>query len=77
MDNKKIIITFIILFLLSGLLESLAAETQTQTEIKTKTGMGISNNRAYLKMNVNGHKITVKSPKLSKNKYLKLVNVAI
>lgn len=72
---KKQIFILIILIILSGFLESLAAETQT--EIKTKTSMGISNNRAYIKANVNGHKITVKSPKISKNKYLKLVNVAI
>ena len=68
---KKQIFILIILIILSGFLDNPADSKEI------KTNMGISNNRAYIKANINGHKITVKSPKISKNKYLKLVNVAI
>ena len=45
---------------------------QTQTSVK----YGFSNNRITLKTDINGHKIRIKSPVLSKNKYLKLINIS-
>lgn len=40
-------------------------------------GVGFSNNRVTIQTSINGHKIRLKSPSLSKNKYLRLVNVAL
>ena len=40
-------------------------------------GIILNNNKLTIKTNVNGHKVRIKSPMLSKNKYLKLVNVVI
>ena len=40
-------------------------------------GVGFSNNRVTIQTAINGHKIRLKSPALSKNKYLRLVNVAL
>lgn len=39
-------------------------------------GVGFSNNRITLKTDINGHKVRIKSPMLSKNKYLKLLNIS-
>ena len=44
----------------------------TQTSVK----YGFSNNRMTLKTDINGHKVRIKSPVLSKNKYLKLLNIS-
>ena len=40
-------------------------------------GVGFSNNKITLQTNINGHKIRLKSPALSKNKYLRLVNISL
>lgn len=75
--NKKRILTAIIFtfFLL------ITGTTQTQAEaqiINIKiNGGGVTNNKAYIKTEINGHKITIRTPKLTKNKYLKLVNIGI
>jgi hypothetical protein len=39
-------------------------------------GIGFNNNRITLKTSVNGHKIRLKTPAISKNKYFKLVNIS-
>ena len=44
----------------------------TQTSVK----YGFNNNRITLKTDINGHKVRIKSPVLSKNKYLKLLNIS-
>lgn len=41
------------------------------------TGGGISSNKIYIKSEIKGHKITVRSPKLTSNKMLKLVNISL
>lgn len=38
-------------------------------------GGGISSNKIHIKATVKGHKVTLRTPQLSKNKYLKLVNL--
>lgn len=65
---KKIILIMFLLFICSG-----AASAQ---DVKI-SGCGLNNNKIYVKANIKGHKITVKSPKISGNKILKLVNVAL
>lgn len=40
-------------------------------------GITLNNNKLTIKTNINGHKVRIKSPMLSKNKYLKLVNVVM
>lgn len=42
----------------------------------TQTKYGFSNNRITLKTSVNGHKVRLKTPTISKNKYLKLLNIS-
>ena len=39
-------------------------------------GVEFNNNKITLKTSVNGHKIRLKAPAISKNKYLKLVNIS-
>lgn len=41
-----------------------------------KYEIGFSNNRITLKTSVNGHKIRLRTPAISKNKYLKLINIS-
>lgn len=50
---------------------------QPATAQKIKINAGINNNKLVIKTNVSGHKVTFKSTKLTKNKYLKLINVMI
>lgn len=49
---------------------------ETQTSIKYE-GVSLSNNKITLKTSINGHKVRIKSPSISKSKYLRLVNIAI
>lgn len=44
----------------------------TQTSVK----YGFSNNRITLKTDINGHKVRLRTPAISKNKYLKLINIS-
>ena len=67
----KVLTTILFLFLL--LITGTPATAQT---IKINGG-GVASGKAYIKTEIKGHKITVRSPKLTKNKYLKLVNVAL
>ena len=41
------------------------------------SGGGFTQGKAYIKTNIKGHKVTLRTPKLSGNKYLKLVNIAL
>lgn len=72
---KKILLIFILLLTVT------AAQTQAETETtetqNIKLKCGINNNKLYIKTKIKGHQITIKSPRISKNKYLKLVNVAL
>lgn len=67
---KRFLIILILILLITG-----TAEAKTQ-KIKV-SGCGVSSNKVYIKTDINGHKITLRTPKISKNKYLKLVNVAL
>lgn len=62
----------IVLLLITG-----TAQTEAQTINIKINGAGVTNNKAYIKTEIKGHKITIRTPKLTKNKYLKLVNVAL
>ena len=39
-------------------------------------GVSLSNNKITLKTSVNGHKVRLRTPTISKNKYLKLLNIS-
>ena len=60
----------IVLLLITG-----TAQAEAQ-EIKINGG-GVASGKAYIKTEIKGHKITIRTPKLSKSKYLKLVNIAL
>ena len=62
---------FIILILI------LTITNTAQAAQKIKINGGISNGSGYIKTSINCHKIAVRTPKLSKNKYLKLVNIGL
>ena len=66
----KTLTTILFLFLLL----TTGTTPATAQQIKIKGG-GFSTNRIYLKTEIKGHKMTLRTPKLSKNKYLKLVNI--
>ena len=65
---KRIILIMFLSFMCSGV-----ASAQ---DVKIR-GCGLNNNKIYVKANIKGHKITVRTPKISGNKILKLVNVAL
>ena len=69
--NKKRILTAVIFTFFLLITESGQAQT-----IKINGG-GVASGKAYIKTEIKGHKITICTPKLTKNKYLKLVNVAL
>ena len=62
-----------ILFLFLLLIGTTPATAQ---QIKIKGG-GLSTGKVYIKTEIKGHKMTIRTPKLTKNKYLKLVNIAL
>lgn len=72
---KKILLIFILLLAVTVTAAQAQAETEETQNIKLKCG--INSNKLYIKTKIKGHQITIKSPKISKNKYLKLVNVAL
>lgn len=84
---KKTTIIFLILFIASTLTTEaktnkikIKANTNTNTNTKTteqKTKIKFNNNCFVMQKDFNGVKLTVKTPKISKNKYLKLVNIGI
>lgn len=67
-----VIFTFTFLLLITG-----TTQAQAQTINIKINGGGVASGKAYLKTEFKGHKITIRTPKLTKNKYLKLVNVAL
>lgn len=70
--NKKRILTAVIfIFLL------LTTGTPATAQIIKINGGGVASGKAYIKTEIKGHKLTIRTPKITKNKYLKLVNVAL
>lgn len=49
----------------------------SETKNNNKTAVKINNNKITIKTTIKGHKINFTSPKISKNKYLKMVNIGI
>jgi hypothetical protein len=79
---KKTTIIFLILFIAFNLTLTTEAKTNKikikATEQKTteqKTKIKFNNNSFVIQKDFNGAKLTVKTPKISKNKYLRLVNM--
>lgn len=70
---KKILLIFILLLAVTVT----AAQAQEEETQNIKLQCGINSNKLYIKTKIKGHQITIKSPKISKNKYLKLVNVTL
>jgi len=80
---KKTTIIFLILFIASTLTTEaktnkikIKANTNTKTT-EQKTKIKFNNNCFVMQKDFNGVKLTVKTPKISKNKYLRLVNIGI
>lgn len=71
--NKKRILTAVIFTFFLLITGTIPAEAQ---QIKINGG-GVASGKAYIKTEIKGHKLTIRTPKLTKNKYLKLVNVAL
>lgn len=63
----------LILYILSGFLNAQSREI-TPDCIKVNS-IVLTNNKIAVKTTVNGHKVILRTPKLSKNKYLRLVNI--
>lgn len=76
---KKALFTIILILTLSMNMAHAQKYTITPTTgaqgVKFE-GVSISNNKITLKTSVNGRKIRLKTPAISKNKYLKLVNIS-
>ena len=66
--NKKILLITMILFLL---ISPIISEAKT---IKVKIN---GNGQTIITKDFNGLKLTVKTPKINKNKYLKMINIGI
>ena len=66
---NKLIITMILFLLISPTI----SEAKTQ-KIKVKIN---GNGSTIIQKDFNGVKISVKTPKISKNKYLRLINIGI
>lgn len=69
--NKIIIAVIFTFFLL------ITGTTPATAQTIKINGGGVASGKAYIKTEIKGHKLTIRTPKLTKNKYLKLVNVAL
>lgn len=75
MKIKRTCLILLILYLLSGIGANAQTKEITPEFIKVN-GVNVNNSKIAIKTEIKGHKVTIRTPKISKNKYLKLVNVA-
>ena len=77
----KTIITILLLSLLIAFngLTTIKAEAKTKTKTNTqKIKIRVNGNgQSVITKDFNGVKLTVKTPKITKNKYLKLINIGM
>ena len=78
-NMKKALFTMILILTMSTCMAHAQKHTITPTTgaqgVKFD-GVGFSNNKITFKTSVNGRKIRLRTPAISKNKYLKLVNIS-
>lgn len=72
---KKTTIIFLILLIAST--QAKTNKIKIKVTEQTKTKIKFNNNSFVIQKDFNGVKLTVKTPKISKNKYLRLVNIGI
>ena len=75
---KRILLLLILLTLTTNMAhaQKYVIKVNNNETKQTNVKCGFSNNRITLKTDINGHKVRIKSPVLSKNKYLKLLNIS-
>lgn len=74
---KRLIIILLLFILIQPAASAKSYKISPSGAGVTVQGVGFSNNRVTIQTAINGHKIRLKSPSLSKNKYLRLVNVSL
>ena len=76
--GKTILTTILILTISTGMAhaQKYTITPATGAQGVKFEGVSLSNNKITLKTSVNGHKIRLRTPAISKNKYLKLVNIS-
>ena len=74
---KKLIIILLLFILIQPATSAKSYKISPSGAGVSVQGVGFSNNKITLQTSVNGHKIRLKSPSLSKNKYLRLVNISL
>lgn len=72
---KKLIIILLLFVLIQPAASAKSYKISSSGAGVSVQGVGLNNNRVTIQTVINGHKVRIKSPILSKNKYLKLVNI--
>lgn len=75
---KRILLILILLTLTTNMAtaQKYVIKVNGNETTQTSVNVGFSNNKITLKTSVNGHKIRLRTPAISKNKYLKLINIS-